>query len=129
MTVSTVANCEPAGVPLASDLAALERAIKANLVCGAKWYLVESHWFEAYQEFLKSGDVDKNPGPIDNGPLMDENGDLKANLTELFDFVFVPSNVWEALVSTVGLKAGQNPMERCVIEHGLYNKTLVVSDI
>ena len=55
-----------------------------------------------------------------------ESGSLKQHLTETFDFALLPEIAWKHLVSWFGIVDGQSPIERTVIQQGLYVKSLKV---
>ena len=47
---------------------------------------------------------------------------LKEHLLEGADYKVLPKNGWQKLVEWYTLEAGQEPIERTVIEHGIYTK-------
>lgn len=93
---------------------------------GEYWYLVDKKWFETFKLYVKEGEsaLSANPGPIDNSQLF-KNADgkdgvfeLKERLQEELDYVFVPTEAWNLLVSTFGIVDERHAIKRVVIEQG-----------
>ncbi|XP_070193299.1 ubiquitin carboxyl-terminal hydrolase 15-like isoform X2 [Littorina saxatilis] len=112
--------------------------IKTALKKGDAWFLVDIRWFKQWKKYvgydswdtLNAGDETYNPGPIDNSALLKETtGDstnsspqLKEHLVDELDYVLVPAEAWNKLVAWYGLMPGQEPIERHVIEQGMFVK-------
>ncbi|XP_025750501.1 ubiquitin carboxyl-terminal hydrolase 4 isoform X2 [Manacus vitellinus] len=83
--------------------------------------------FGAGDPSLFPGPVDNAglfPGPIDNSGLFDdpETQSLKEHLIDELDYVLVPTEAWNKLVSWYGCIDGQQPIVRKVVEYGLFVK-------
>lgn len=59
-----------------------------------------------------------HPGPINNEPLLTENGQLKQDLNEEINYVLLPYESWSLLNDEFGLKLGQSQIARQVVEVG-----------
>ena len=70
---------------------------------GETWYLVAAPWFRRWQKAVngtedKEGLVEeKDLGPVDNSELLDESGQLIAQLEEGTNVIYVPEQLWEML--------------------------------
>ena len=100
-------------------------------------YLIDSRWFGQLKKYLgldhssgTEGSASAHPGPIDNGPLFQENSEtpglIKDGLIDELEYVLVPDEAWMALVEEFGLTDGQPPIHRKVIiifslEKNIYN--------
>lgn len=96
---------------------------------GDTWYLLESDWYHRFQQFIGLEEPDGmvcNPGPIDNGSLLDENGDLRKGLLEHDDFELISETTWKKLHSWYGIVKGQTPIARKVIPVGMFSTTYMV---
>uniref|UniRef100_A0A8B9RNM9 Ubiquitin carboxyl-terminal hydrolase 15 n=1 Tax=Astyanax mexicanus TaxID=7994 RepID=A0A8B9RNM9_ASTMX len=62
------------------------------------------------------GDQNVYPGPVDNSGL------LKEHLIDELDYILVPTEGWNKLVSWYGLTDGQEPIARKVVEQGMFVK-------
>ncbi|XP_042639358.1 ubiquitin carboxyl-terminal hydrolase 11 [Orycteropus afer afer] len=93
-----------------------ERPLRA----GESWFLVEQHWYKQWEVYVQGGDQDSStfPGCINNAKLFEDpvNWHLKKGLVEGEDYVLLPAAAWHYLVSWYGLKHGQPPIERKVVE-------------
>lgn len=70
------------------------------------------------------GDQNVYPGPIDNSGLL-KDGDsqaLKEHLIDELDYILVPTEGWNKLVSWYGLTESQEPIARKVVEQGMFVK-------
>ena len=92
-------------------------------------YLIDSRWFGQLKKYLgldhssgTEGSASAHPGPIDNGPLFQENSEtpglIKDGLIDELEYVLVPDEAWMSLVEEFGLTDGQPPISRKVIEQG-----------
>uniref|UniRef100_A0A8C4YUK4 Ubiquitin carboxyl-terminal hydrolase n=1 Tax=Gopherus evgoodei TaxID=1825980 RepID=A0A8C4YUK4_9SAUR len=83
-------------------------------------YLLENHWYQQWKEYVESGDQNSSsfPGHINNSELFEdlESFRLKERLVESEEYVLVPEDVWNKLVSWYGLEHDQPPIERKVVE-------------
>uniref|UniRef100_A0A8C1GHV8 Ubiquitin carboxyl-terminal hydrolase n=1 Tax=Cyprinus carpio TaxID=7962 RepID=A0A8C1GHV8_CYPCA len=70
------------------------------------------------------GEHNLYPGPIDNSGLFSdhESQTLKEHLIDELDYVLVPTEAWNKLVSWYGCLEGQKPIIRKVVEHGMFVK-------
>ncbi|XP_042307624.1 ubiquitin carboxyl-terminal hydrolase 11 [Sceloporus undulatus] len=94
----------------------LERPLKA----GEKWYLLENHWYKQWKAYVESGDQNSSsfPGRINNAELFEdlESYRLKDRLVEHEEYVLVPEEVWNKLVSWYGTEHDQPAIERKVVD-------------
>ncbi|XP_029141116.1 ubiquitin carboxyl-terminal hydrolase 15 isoform X2 [Protobothrops mucrosquamatus] len=108
-----------------SDIAAL---LKTALRKGDTWYLVDSRWFKQWKKYVgfdswdkyQMGDQNVYPGPIDNSGLL-KDGDcqsLKEHLIDELDYILLPTEGWNKLVSWYTLLEGQEPIARKDSLHG-----------
>ncbi|KAM6248184.1 ubiquitin carboxyl-terminal hydrolase 4 isoform 2-T2 [Spheniscus humboldti] len=99
---------------------------------GESWYLVDSRWFKQWKKYVGFdswdmfgvGDPGLFPGPIDNSGLFGdpETQSLKEHLIDELDYVLVPTEAWNKLVTWYGCIDGQQPIVRKVVEYGLFVK-------
>ncbi|XP_032078070.1 ubiquitin carboxyl-terminal hydrolase 15 isoform X4 [Thamnophis elegans] len=112
-----------------SDIASL---LKTALRKGDTWYLVDSRWFKQWKKYVgfdswdkyQMGDQNVYPGPIDNSGLL-KDGDcqsLKEHLIDELDYILLPTEGWNKLVSWYTLLEGQEPIARKVVEQGMFVK-------
>ncbi|XP_019655613.2 ubiquitin carboxyl-terminal hydrolase 15 isoform X9 [Ursus americanus] len=112
-----------------SDIATL---LKTSLRKGDTWYLVDSRWFKQWKKYVgfdswdkyQMGDQNVYPGPIDNSGLL-KDGDaqsLKEHLIDELDYILLPTEGWNKLVSWYTLMEGQEPIARKVVEQGMFVK-------
>uniref|UniRef100_A0A672YQ19 Ubiquitin carboxyl-terminal hydrolase n=1 Tax=Sphaeramia orbicularis TaxID=375764 RepID=A0A672YQ19_9TELE len=98
--------------------------LKTQLRKGDTWYLVDSHWFKQWKKYVgfdswdkyQMGDQNVYPGPVDNSGL------LREHLIDELDYILVPTEGWNKLVSWYGLTEGQEPIARKVVEQGMFVK-------
>ncbi|XP_074481651.1 ubiquitin carboxyl-terminal hydrolase 15 isoform X4 [Sebastes fasciatus] len=106
--------------------------LKTQLRKGDTWYLVDSHWFKQWKKYVgfdswdkyQMGDQNVYPGPVDNSGLL-RDGDvlaIKEHLIDELDYVLVPTEGWNKLVSWYGLTENQEPIARKVVEQGMFVK-------
>ncbi|XP_047430945.1 ubiquitin carboxyl-terminal hydrolase 15-like isoform X3 [Mugil cephalus] len=106
--------------------------LKTQLRKGDTWYLVDSHWFKQWKKYVgfdswdkyQMGDQNVYPGPVDNSGLL-RDGDvlaIKEHLIDELDYILVPTEGWNKLVSWYGLTEGQEPISRKVVEQGMFVK-------
>lgn len=105
--------------------------LKAPLKKGDTWYLVDTKWLKQWKKYVgfdswdsfSAGDQSANPGPIDNKTLFKDDGKtLKEHLIDELDYVLLPTEGWNKLVSWYGTVEGQEPIARKVIEQGMFVK-------
>nr|XP_021498541.1 ubiquitin carboxyl-terminal hydrolase 15-like isoform X2 [Meriones unguiculatus] len=112
-----------------SDIVTL---LKTSLRKGDTWYLVDSRWFKQWKKYVgfdswdkyQMGDQNVYPGPIDNSGLL-KDGDarsLKEHLIDELDYILLPTEGWNKLVSWYTLMEGQEPIARKVVEQGMFVK-------
>uniref|UniRef100_A0AAR2KES4 Ubiquitin carboxyl-terminal hydrolase 15 n=1 Tax=Pygocentrus nattereri TaxID=42514 RepID=A0AAR2KES4_PYGNA len=103
------------------EIAAL---LKTQLRKGDTWYLIDSHWFKQWKKYVgfdswdkyQMGDQNVYPGPVDNSGLL-KDGDvlaIKEHLIDELDYILVPTEGWNKLVSWYGLTESQEPIARKV---------------
>uniref|UniRef100_A0A8C4NRV9 Ubiquitin carboxyl-terminal hydrolase 4 n=1 Tax=Dicentrarchus labrax TaxID=13489 RepID=A0A8C4NRV9_DICLA len=95
-------------------------------------YLIDSRWFKQWKKYVgfdswdmyNVGERSLYPGPIDNSGLFSdqETQALKEHLIDELDYVLVPTEAWNKLVSWYGCLDGQRPIVRKVVEHGMFVK-------
>ncbi|KAJ7317569.1 hypothetical protein JRQ81_003731 [Phrynocephalus forsythii] len=94
--------------------------LKRPLRAGEKWYLLENHWYKQWRAYVESGDQNSSsfPGRINNAELFQdlESCRLKDRLVEQEEYVLVPEEVWNKLVSWYGIEHDQPAIERQVVD-------------
>ncbi|XP_016115673.1 ubiquitin carboxyl-terminal hydrolase 4 isoform X2 [Sinocyclocheilus grahami] len=106
--------------------------LKTPLRKGDEWYLIDSRWFKQWKKYVgfdswdlyNVGEHNLFPGPIDNSGLFSDHKSqtLKEHLIDELDYVLVPTEAWNKLVSWYGCLEGQKPIIRKVVEHGMFVK-------
>ncbi|KAJ3602807.1 hypothetical protein NHX12_030555 [Muraenolepis orangiensis] len=106
--------------------------IKTTLRKGDEWFLIDSRWFKQWKKYVgfdswdmyNVGEHSLFPGPIENSGLFSdqETQVLKEHLIDELDYVLVPTEAWNKLVSWYGCLEGQRPIVRKVVEHGMFVK-------
>ncbi|XP_030633163.1 ubiquitin carboxyl-terminal hydrolase 4 [Chanos chanos] len=106
--------------------------LKTTLRKGDEWYLIDSRWFKQWKKYVgfdswdmyNVGEQSLFPGPIDNSGLFSDQDTqtLKEHLIDELDYVLVPTEAWNKLVSWYGCLEGQRPIVRKVVEHGMFVK-------
>ncbi|XP_051563513.1 ubiquitin carboxyl-terminal hydrolase 4-like isoform X2 [Myxocyprinus asiaticus] len=106
--------------------------LKTPLRKGEEWYLIDSRWFKQWKKYVgfdswdmyNVGEHNLYPGPIDNSGLFSDHEaqTLKEHLIDELDYVLVPTEAWNKLVSWYGCLEGQKPIIRKVVEHGMFVK-------
>ncbi|XP_007253331.3 ubiquitin carboxyl-terminal hydrolase 4 [Astyanax mexicanus] len=107
-------------------------SLKTTLRKGDEWFLIDSRWFKQWKKYVgfdswdmyNVGEHNLYPGPIDNSGLFSdqETQALKDHLIDELDYVLVPTEAWNKLVSWYGCLEGQKPIVRKVVEHGMFVK-------
>uniref|UniRef100_A0A4W4HSY3 Ubiquitin carboxyl-terminal hydrolase n=1 Tax=Electrophorus electricus TaxID=8005 RepID=A0A4W4HSY3_ELEEL len=95
-------------------------------------FLIDSRWFKQWKKYVgfdswdmyNVGERNLYPGPIDNSGLFSDQESqlLKEHLIDELDYVLVPTEAWNKLVSWYGCLEGQRPIVRKVVEHGMFVK-------
>uniref|UniRef100_A0A8C7XYA3 Ubiquitin carboxyl-terminal hydrolase n=1 Tax=Oryzias sinensis TaxID=183150 RepID=A0A8C7XYA3_9TELE len=95
-------------------------------------FLIDSRWFKQWKKYVgfdswdmyNVGERSLYPGPIDNSGLFSdqETQALKEHLIDELDYVLVPTEAWNKLVSWYGCLEGQRAIVRKVVEHGMFVK-------
>uniref|UniRef100_A0A8C9SVG0 Ubiquitin carboxyl-terminal hydrolase n=1 Tax=Scleropages formosus TaxID=113540 RepID=A0A8C9SVG0_SCLFO len=95
-------------------------------------FLIDSRWFKQWKKYVgfdswdmyNVGEHNLYPGPIDNSGLFSdqETQTLKEHLIDELDYVLMPTEAWQKLVSWYGCLEGQRPIVRKVVEHGMFVK-------
>lgn len=109
----------------------IKSLLKTQLSLNDVWYLIDNKWFKQWQTYVNYESINNNlidqsayPGPIDNSNILKgDSNDLKEQLYEDTDFVFVPEKAWEYFVEWYSLSDGQEPIPRKVISQGVFNKS------
>lgn len=93
---------------------------------GDFWYVISNKWFERWSRHVKYGD--DQPGPIDNSDILYDPAirELKNEMLENIDFVFVPTQCWDYLVELYGVSDNDTAIYRKVIEFGEFTRQLKV---
>ncbi|KAK7921855.1 hypothetical protein WMY93_008757 [Mugilogobius chulae] len=85
----------------------IKALLKTSLRKGDEWYLIGSQWFRQWQKYVGFHNNNMNndeeltvyPGPIDNSGLISDLQTLKEHLIDDLDYVLVPTEAWNKLVS------------------------------
>ncbi|KAH9167465.1 hypothetical protein EDB89DRAFT_1997415 [Lactarius sanguifluus] len=103
---------------------AVETTRGMPLIEGTTWALLSRSWYRRFEK-AATGQVDKeggvkeeDVGPVDNSPLLENDGVLKENLVEGIDFECVPEVVLGWLTKLYGTPK-QDPIKRRVITRGI----------
>ncbi|XP_064417656.1 ubiquitin carboxyl-terminal hydrolase 15 isoform X3 [Latimeria chalumnae] len=112
-----------------TEIAAL---LKTPLRRGDTWYLVDSRWFKQWKKYVgfdswdkyQMGEQNVYPGPVDNSGLLkdDDPQSLKEHLIDELDYILVPIEGWNKLISWYALTESQEPIARKVVEQGMFVK-------
>lgn len=115
----------------------LEELNALSLKKGETWYLVDSCWYKQLKTFLGMDPVtldggiqnalvvseSANPGPIDNSPILLEDGlNIKEHMIDSLDYQVLHEDAWNLLVDHFGVTQGQEPVARKVVEQGMFVK-------
>uniref|UniRef100_A0A8C1M3N2 ubiquitinyl hydrolase 1 n=1 Tax=Cyprinus carpio TaxID=7962 RepID=A0A8C1M3N2_CYPCA len=103
--------------------------LKTPLRRADTWYLVDSRWFKQWKKYVGFDSWDKYqmgeqhvyPGPVDNSGLLTD-GDvlgLKQHLIDELDYILLPADGWNKLLSWYGLSPGQEPIALSWLKHYL----------
>uniref|UniRef100_A0A672KP62 Ubiquitin carboxyl-terminal hydrolase 15 n=1 Tax=Sinocyclocheilus grahami TaxID=75366 RepID=A0A672KP62_SINGR len=106
--------------------------LKTPLRRADTWYLVDSRWFKQWKKYVgfdswdkyQMGDQNVYPGAVDNSGLLTD-GDvlgLKQHLIDELDYMLLPADGWNKLLSWYGLREGQQPIAHKVVEQGMFVK-------
>ncbi|XP_073476091.1 ubiquitin carboxyl-terminal hydrolase 15 isoform X5 [Aquarana catesbeiana] len=110
--------------------------LKTPLRRGDTWYLIDSRWFKQWKKYVgfdswdkyQMGDQNVYPGPIDNSGLLKvcfadtDTQSLKEHLIDELDYILLPTEGWNKLVSWYTLMENQEPIARKVVEQGMFVK-------
>ncbi|CAL8247390.1 unnamed protein product [Merluccius merluccius] len=106
--------------------------LKTPLRKGDTWYLVDSRWFKQWKKYVgydswdkyQMGDQNVYPGPVDNAGLLRDGNVLaiKEHLIDELDYILVPTEGWNKLLSWYSLTENQEPISRKVVEQGMFVK-------
>uniref|UniRef100_A0A8C4ZI62 Ubiquitin carboxyl-terminal hydrolase n=1 Tax=Gadus morhua TaxID=8049 RepID=A0A8C4ZI62_GADMO len=104
--------------------------LKTPLRKGDTWYLVDSRWFKQWKKYVgydswdkyQMGDQNVYPGPVDNAGLLRDVLAIKEHLIDELDYILIPTEGWNKLLSWYGLKDNQEPISRKVVEQGMFVK-------
>ncbi|KAH6929254.1 hypothetical protein HPB50_025374 [Hyalomma asiaticum] len=132
-----MAEAGPPAPDLETQRSEITNLFKKALKKDDLWYMVDKRWFNQWKRYVgydsweTSNDIGEqttHPGPIDNSPLLkeDNSGETKDHLIDDLDFLLLPQEAWEKMVSWYGLMPGQSPLPRKVIEIGLFVKNCKV---
>uniref|UniRef100_A0A671VQI5 Ubiquitin carboxyl-terminal hydrolase n=1 Tax=Sparus aurata TaxID=8175 RepID=A0A671VQI5_SPAAU len=103
-------------------------------------YLIDSRWFKQWKKYVgfdswdmyNVGERSLYPGPVDNSGLFSDQDTqaLKEHLIDELDYVLVPTEAWNKLVSWYGCLDGQRPIVRkhCKVEVYLLELNLCEND-
>ncbi|XP_056121251.1 ubiquitin carboxyl-terminal hydrolase 11 [Rhinichthys klamathensis goyatoka] len=115
---STGSATEPPG--LETQWREIDNLNQQQLRAGDSWYLLDKRWFDQWKEYVHTGDQNSSsyPGKIDNTELFEDldSYHLKERLSENEDFILVPSEAWQKLLSWYDLMDDQPPLERKVVD-------------
>ncbi|XP_050414001.1 ubiquitin carboxyl-terminal hydrolase 4 isoform X1 [Patella vulgata] len=108
----------------------IRNCLNQQLKKGDIWYLLDTKWYKQWKKYVGYdkwdsgcvGEASANPGPIDNSPLLKGDGQLQEHLSEDLDYMLLPGDAWNRLLSWYGIIPGQEPICRGVIEQGMFVK-------
>ncbi|XP_043245405.1 ubiquitin carboxyl-terminal hydrolase 15-like [Amphibalanus amphitrite] len=123
------------GIPLPSlqeQKNTIFKLCQLPLKTGETWYLIDPVWFKQWKRYVGYDDRDSAlvgqpssfPGPIDNSPLLkdDGSGEIREQMLDSVDYELLPEEAWTRLQQWYTLAAGQQPIARKVIETGVFMK-------
>ncbi|KAI6149803.1 cysteine proteinase [Pisolithus tinctorius] len=97
-----------------------------SMQVGETWFLVSRQWYRRW-EFACQGTMDKGGaveekdiGPVDNTPLVAQDGNLTSDLTEGVNVEFLPEDAWNAFTAWYGTPTHALP--RSVISRGQFGQ-------
>uniref|UniRef100_A0A7M5VFF9 Ubiquitin carboxyl-terminal hydrolase n=2 Tax=Clytia hemisphaerica TaxID=252671 RepID=A0A7M5VFF9_9CNID len=121
-------EAEEENILFAKQKELLHSDVNDKLVVGQSWYMLDKHWYKQLKKYIEIGadNVDpesENPGPIDNTPLFETaSQNVREHLLEGSEFKLINKRGWKRLLTQFGLAEGQEPLQRTVIEHGIFRK-------
>lgn len=112
----------------------IARLLKTKLQKGDTWFLVDNAWFNMWKKYVGFdswntfclGDQTFYPGPVFNSGLLTDSLTIKEHLIEELDYILLPKEAWDKLISWYGLTEHQKPIARKVVEYGMFVKHLKV---
>ncbi|KAG6330561.1 hypothetical protein ID866_8529 [Astraeus odoratus] len=126
LTAPCSAHTPPANSTPPEKFEHIKQLRNRSMRAGETWFLVSRQWYRRW-EFAYQGTVDKSGpveeqdlGPVDNTPLVDQDGNLSSNLAEGVDVEFVPEDVWKAFTAWYGIAT--YPLPRSVITRGQFGE-------
>ncbi|KAM5171999.1 ubiquitin carboxyl-terminal hydrolase 15-like [Mantella aurantiaca] len=109
-------------VDLETQRGEVSALLKTPLRRGDTWYLIDSRWFKQWKKYVgfdswdkyQMGDQNVYPGPIDNSGLLKDTDtqSLKEHLIDELDYILLPTEGWNKLVSWYTLMENQEPIAR-----------------
>ncbi|KAM8974589.1 ubiquitin carboxyl-terminal hydrolase 15 isoform 2-T2 [Pelodytes ibericus] len=119
-------------VDLETQRTEVSALLKTPLRRGDTWYLIDSRWFKQWKKYVgfdswdkyQLGDQNVYPGPIDNSGLLrdSDSQSLKEHLIDELDYILLPTEGWNKLVSWYTVMENQEPIARKVVEQGMFVK-------
>ncbi|XP_077121487.1 ubiquitin carboxyl-terminal hydrolase 15 isoform X3 [Ranitomeya variabilis] len=119
-------------VDLETQRSEVSALLKTPLRRGDTWYLIDSRWFKQWKKYVgfdswdkyQMGDQNVYPGPIDNAGLLKDTDtqSLKEHLIDELDYILLPTEGWNKLVSWYTVMENQEPIARKVVEQGMFVK-------
>ncbi|KAG8577747.1 hypothetical protein GDO81_010279 [Engystomops pustulosus] len=119
-------------VDLETQRSEVSALLKTPLRRGDTWYLIDSRWFKQWKKYVgfdswdkyQMGDQNVYPGPIDNSGLLKDTDtqSLKEHLIDELDYILLPTEGWNKLVSWYTVMENQEPIARKVVEQGMFVK-------
>ncbi|XP_063783450.1 ubiquitin carboxyl-terminal hydrolase 15 isoform X4 [Pseudophryne corroboree] len=119
-------------VDLETQRSEVSTLLKTPLRRGDTWYLIDSRWFKQWKKYVgfdswdkyQMGDQNVYPGPIDNSGLLKDTDtqSLKEHLIDELDYILLPTEGWNKLVSWYTVMENQEPISRKVVEQGMFVK-------
>ncbi|XP_053318592.1 ubiquitin carboxyl-terminal hydrolase 15 isoform X2 [Spea bombifrons] len=119
-------------VDLETQRTEVSALLKTQLRRGDTWYLIDSRWFKQWKKYVgfdswdkyQMGDQNVYPGPVDNSGLLKDadTQSLKEHLIDELDYILLPTEGWNKLVSWYTLMENQEPVARKVVEQGMFVK-------
>ncbi|KAM4675534.1 ubiquitin carboxyl-terminal hydrolase 15 isoform 2-T2 [Discoglossus pictus] len=119
-------------VDLETQRSEVSTLLKTPLRRGDTWYLIDSRWFKQWKKYVgfdswdkyQMGDQNVYPGPIDNSGLLKDSDtqSLKEHLIDELDYILLPTEGWNKLVSWYTVMENQETIARKVVEQGMFVK-------
>ena len=96
-----------------------EESKELPLALDDKYYLINSHWYHQWSDFVGlkkhfENSSQQHPGPIDNKELLETDGSLKIGIILDNDYYLVNENLWNCLKTCYGTQSDKVNLFSCL---------------